>query len=68
MKHLWWVLFYLLSSFVVFVEPPPVVGTLLDFDKANMFCNRLINSNLLVYFVLTEKYYRKNEAPLTSSF
>ena len=32
-------------TFVVFVEPPPMVGTLLAFDKANMFCNRLINSN-----------------------
>ena len=33
-------------SFVVFTEPLPVVGTLLAFDKANMFCNRLINSNI----------------------
>ena len=24
-------------TFVVFAEPPPVVGTLLAFDKANMF-------------------------------
>ena len=32
--------------FVVFVEPLLVVGTLLAFDKANMFCNRLINSNI----------------------
>ena len=33
-------------SFVVFVEPPPVVESLLARDKANTFCNRLVASNL----------------------
>ena len=42
-------------SFVVFTEPLPVVGTLFAFDKANMFCNRLINSNIWVYPFLTKK-------------
>ena len=32
------------SHFVVFCNPPPVVENLLAFDKANMFCNRLVNS------------------------
>ena len=32
------------SNFVVFCNPPPMVGSLLAFDKANMFCNRLVNS------------------------
>ena len=41
-------------SFVVFVEPQPVVGTLLAFDKANMFCNRLTNSNMVVYPFITK--------------
>ena len=31
-------------SFVVFTDPPLLVDTLLAFDKANMFCNRLIIS------------------------
>jgi len=34
----------LLSSFAVFLSPPPVVGSILAYDKANMFCNRLVNS------------------------
>ena len=33
-----------LSSFVVFCNPPPVVESILAFDKANMHCNRLVNS------------------------
>ena len=33
-----------LSHFVVFYNPPPVVETLLALDKANMHCNRLVNS------------------------
>lgn len=41
--------------FVVSVEPPPMVGILLAFGKANMFCNKLINSNIKVYPVLTIK-------------
>ena len=32
------------SHFVVFCNPPLVVENLLVFDKANMFCNRLVNS------------------------
>ena len=32
-----------LYSFVVFCNPPPVVESLLSFDKANMRCNRLLN-------------------------
>ena len=32
------------SHFVVFCNPPPVVENLLAFDKANMVCNRLVNS------------------------
>ena len=32
------------SHFVVFCNPLPVVENLLVFDKANMFCNRLVNS------------------------
>ena len=33
-----------LSHFVVFCNPLPVVVTLLAYDKANMHCNRLVNS------------------------
>ena len=33
-----------LSSFVVFCNPPPVVESILVFDKAKMHCNRLVNS------------------------
>ena len=33
-----------LYSFVVFCNPPPVVDAILAFDKANMHCNRLVNS------------------------
>ena len=32
------------SSFVVFVEPPPVVVNLLSLDEAGNFCNRLVSS------------------------
>ena len=32
-------------TFVAFVEPPPVVESLLVHDKANTFCNRLVSSN-----------------------
>ena len=32
------------TPFVVFMEPPPIVESLLAFDKSDMFCNRLINS------------------------
>ena len=32
------------SSFFVFVEPPPMVVSLLAFDEAGNFCNRLISS------------------------
>ena len=32
-----------LYSFAVFCNPPPVVESLLSFDKANMRCNRLLN-------------------------
>ena len=28
-------------TFVIFAEPPHVVGTLLAFDKANMFCKSI---------------------------
>ena len=33
-----------LYSFAVFCNPPPVVEPILAFDKANMRCNRLLNS------------------------
>ena len=33
-----------LYSFAVFCDPPPVVEPILAFDKANMCCNRLLNS------------------------
>ena len=33
-------------SFVVIVEPPPVVEFLLASDKTNTFCNRLVASNI----------------------
>ena len=33
-----------LYSFAVFCNPPPVVEAILAFDKANMHCNRLVNS------------------------
>jgi len=33
-----------LSSFTVFLCPLPVVDRLLAYDKANMCCNRLVNS------------------------
>ena len=32
-----------IPSFVVFVEPPPVVANLLALDAASNFCNRLVN-------------------------
>ena len=32
-----------IPSFVVFVEPPPVVANLLSLDAAGNFCNRLVN-------------------------
>ena len=32
------------SDFVNFVNPPPVVEDLLAFDKAELFCNRLIST------------------------
>ena len=32
------------SSFVVFVEPPPVVVNLLAFDEVGNFCNRFVSS------------------------
>ena len=32
-----------LYSFAVFCNPPPVVESILAFDKANMRCNRLLN-------------------------
>ena len=32
--------------FVVFVESPLVVESLLDHDKANTFCNRVVASNI----------------------
>ena len=32
-----------LTSFVVFWTPPPVVESILVHDKANVFCNRIIN-------------------------
>ena len=34
----------LLSSFVIFCNPPSVVEDILVFDKANLRCNRLVNS------------------------
>ena len=34
----------LLSSFVIFCNPPSVVEDILAFDKANLRCNRLVNS------------------------
>ena len=33
-----------LYSFAIFCNPPPVVESILAFDKANMRCNRLLNS------------------------
>ena len=33
-------------SFVVFVEPPPMVEFLLASDKVNTFCNKLVASNI----------------------
>ena len=33
-----------LSSFVVFLSPPPTVDSILSYDKANMCCNRIVNS------------------------
>ena len=32
------------THFVVFCNPPSVVETLLAYDQASMFCNRLVNS------------------------
>ena len=32
-----------ISSFVVFVEPPPMVANSLAVDAAGNFCNRLVN-------------------------
>ena len=33
-----------LYSFVVFCNPPAMVEAILAFDKASMYCNRLVNS------------------------
>ena len=33
-----------LSSFAVFFSPPPMVERIMAFDKANLYCNRLVNS------------------------
>ena len=33
-----------LSSFAVFSSPPPMVERIMAFDKANLYCNRLVNS------------------------
>jgi hypothetical protein len=33
---------HLSSSFVTFVDPPPVVEDLLAFDKAELYCTRMI--------------------------
>ena len=33
-----------LYSFATFCNPPPVVEAILAFDKANLCCNRLVNS------------------------
>ena len=32
-----------LSSFVAFCNPPPVVESIMAFDKASLHCNRLVN-------------------------
>ena len=32
-----------LTSFVVFWTPPPVVDSILAHDRANVFCNRIVN-------------------------
>ena len=50
--------------FVIFVEPLPMMDSLLAFDKANMFCNRLINSNIVVYpFITKEKNKYEQRSP-----
>ena len=33
-----------LSSFAIFLNPPPVVESIIAFDKADLRCNKLINS------------------------
>ena len=33
-----------LYNFAVFCNPPPVMEAILAFDKANIHCNRLVNS------------------------
>ena len=33
-----------LSSFAVFFSPPPMVERIMTFDKASLYCNKLINS------------------------
>ena len=33
-----------LSSFAVFLSPPPTVDSILSYDKTNMCCDRIVNS------------------------
>ena len=43
------------THFVVFCNPPPMVETLLAFNKANMHCNRLVNSKFNIISPFTQK-------------
>ena len=44
------------TPFVGFMELPPMVESLLAFDKVDMFCNKLINS----YSMLIPNFNKKN--------
>lgn len=45
-----------LSSFAIFLSPLPIVEKIMAFDKANFYCNRLVNSQF--YALIT--VYKKN--------
>ena len=47
-------------SFVIFLEPPPVVEKLVAFDKAGMLFDKLINSQSMHILCLTPKKKKKN--------
>ena len=47
------------THFVVFCNPPPVVETLFAFDKASMYCNRLVNSYFDIISWFTQKKKEK---------
>lgn len=49
-----------LSSFVVFLNPPLAVEIILAFDKADLYCNRLMNSQLNVLIIVTKKKKKRH--------